>query len=83
MRTCVSCGEKRNKRELIRFVIRNENRLVRDDHSRYPGRGAYVCQSPSCLRKMLKNRGLHRVFRLEKTLAPELVSPFVEEMLED
>jgi predicted RNA-binding protein YlxR (DUF448 family) len=83
IRTCVSCGEKRNKRELIRFVIREEDRLVRDDLGRYSGRGAYVCHARSCLEKLLKNRGLHRIFRRGKALAPESVRLFVEEMLKD
>jgi len=83
MRTCVSCGEKRKKGELIRFVISQEDCLVRDDLGRYPGRGAYVCNARSCLEKMLQNRGLHRAFRRGKALAPESVSPFVEEMLGD
>ena len=83
MRTCVSCGKKRNKQELIRFVMNKEERLVRDDLGRYPGRGAYVCNAPSCLKKLLHHRGLHRVFRRGNALAPESVSSFVEEMLGD
>jgi predicted RNA-binding protein YlxR (DUF448 family) len=52
MRTCISCRTKRNKSELIRFVLDQEDRLVRDDLGKRPGRGTYVCRTKSCLHRM-------------------------------
>jgi predicted RNA-binding protein YlxR (DUF448 family) len=45
----VGCGRSRPKSELLRFV-RVEGRVVRDPDGRAPGRGAYLCRDPECLR---------------------------------
>ena len=42
-RTCVACGEKRPKAELLR-VVRSPQDVVSVDRSgKAPGRGAYIC----------------------------------------
>ena len=63
IRTCLSCGAKRSKDELIRLGLTQENRVVRDDQGAYGGRGAYVCKNISCREKLLYNRHLRRRFR--------------------
>ena len=74
LRTCISCGEKRNKKELIRLALDQNHQVVRDDSRMKQGRGAYICQSTHCLRQLSKHKRLNKVFRSEKhiTLSPDL-----------
>ena len=44
-RTCVCCGVKTNKRELIRIVSGTDSRVSLDATGKRNGRGAYVCAS--------------------------------------
>ena len=48
VRTCVSCGAKRSKHDMVRFVLGEEGELVQDDAFRMEGRGAYTCKSEAC-----------------------------------
>ena len=68
IRTCLSCGLKRRKGELIRLVLTSEGRLVRDDQGTWQGRGVYVCRNKSCREKLLDNRRLGKSFRTCKSV---------------
>lgn len=65
VRTCISCGAKRWKNELIRLVTDHEYFLIRDDSARLKGRGVYVCKTPTCLERLLNNKRIKRQFRTE------------------
>lgn len=54
VRTCVSCGAKKNKYELVRFVM-DEN-ISEDERQIRHGRGAYVCSNDKCRETGLKNK---------------------------
>jgi predicted RNA-binding protein YlxR (DUF448 family) len=73
-RTCVSCGAKRTKHELIRLVVNGEGQLIRDHEGKAQGRGAYVCKSESCREQLSKNRRLGRRFRTGNaiTISPDM-----------
>ena len=81
MRMCLGCGEMKPKRELIRVVKSPEGEIALDRTGRLPGRGAYVCPDPECLKKARKTRRIERVFSsaipdeiydaLEKELEPD------------
>lgn len=72
MRMCTGCGEMKPKRELVRIVKAPErtdedgNELPRpielDQTGKKPGRGAYICRDPECLRKARKARRLEKAF---------------------
>lgn len=68
VRTCVSCGAKRRKKDLIKLAIDHENRLIRNDQGRLEGRGAYVCDTPLCLKRLLNNKRLNRLFRTDSDI---------------
>jgi uncharacterized protein len=52
-RTCVICRHKKNKSELLRFVVlRNEP--VFDLIGKFQARGFYVCDENSCIEKIDK-----------------------------
>ena len=48
LRTCVICGSKTGKRELIRIVATPEGRVVIDPTGKKNGRGAYSCRDRNC-----------------------------------
>ena len=43
IRTCILCGEKLPKSELLRIVRHDDGSVVIDDRVRLKGRGCYVC----------------------------------------
>ena len=59
-RSCIGCGEKKNKNEFIRVVRTPEGELVLDKTGRMPGRGAYLCLSEECLKKAVKKKAIER-----------------------
>ena len=63
IRTCICCGAKRNKRELIRFVLDPDGMVGRDDRGKGQGRGAYICRNEACLSVLKTGKGLNRAFR--------------------
>ncbi len=56
IRTCLGCGSKRPRKELMRIVIK-DGALVLDERSKLPGRGAYLCAQRECIYGLLKKRG--------------------------
>ena len=61
-RTCIVCGSKRAKLDLLRLALDGEGRVCLDHLQRYPGRGGYVCPRPDCLAR-LKLSHLQKAFR--------------------
>ena len=53
------------KRELIRVVRSPEGEVSLDFKGKKPGRGAYVCPSPECLKKATKSKALERALSAE------------------
>lgn len=62
MRTCIGCGQIREKGKLIRIVRTPEGEILADPAGRAHGRGAYLCASPECLEKARRRRALSRAF---------------------
>ena len=60
MRRCTGCGEMKEKKSLIRIVRTPEGDIRLDRTGKINGRGAYLCDDPSCLRKAQKKRSLQR-----------------------
>ncbi len=60
MRQCVGCRTRRPKRELVRVVRSPEGEISIDSRGKKPGRGAYVCRDPECLKKAIRSRALSR-----------------------
>lgn len=65
MRQCVGCRVMKPKRELIRVVRSPEGELSLDFRGKKPGRGAYVCPDPQCLKKARKSNALGRAFGVQ------------------
>lgn len=65
-RSCMGCGEKKDKKDLIRIVKDKEGNLSVDKTGKAPGRGAYLCDAQECLEKAKKAKRLERA--LETTI---------------
>lgn len=60
-RQCMGCNEKKLKKELIRIVRTPEGSVELDFTGKKSGRGAYVCHSVACLKKVRKSGRIGRV----------------------
>ena len=58
IRTCIACGKKRSKYELIRLVADKEGKIRQDNKGRLGGRGAYICAKKECWEKVLSKPSL-------------------------
>jgi predicted RNA-binding protein YlxR (DUF448 family) len=65
LRQCLGCREMKPKRELIRVVRSPEGAISLDFRGKAPGRGAYVCPNPDCLKKAIKSRAIERAFETQ------------------
>ena len=65
MRTCIACREEKPKREMLRIVRSADGAIALDFSGKLPGRGAYICNSEACIKKLRKYRLLHKAFSQE------------------
>ena len=65
LRTCIACRQMKDKRELIRVVKNQGGEIFLDKTGKADGRGAYVCKTADCFKKLAKTRGLNRAFKCE------------------
>ena len=91
MRMCTGCGEMKPKKELVR-VVRSPQRvdgsgnplppeISLDLTGKKPGRGAYLCRNPECLRLARKARRLERAFSCQ--IPSEVYDRMEEEIGQD
>jgi uncharacterized protein len=78
MRQCLGCREMKPKRELIRAVRSPDGEVSLDFKGKAPGRGAYVCPNPDCLKKAIRAKALERAFSTQ--IPPEVYEKLNEEM---
>ncbi len=77
-RQCMGCRERKAKRELIRVVRGTDGRVSLDFGGKAPGRGAYLCPDPECLKKAVKSKSLAR--SLETEIPQEVYDALLKEM---
>ncbi|MDO4519838.1 MAG: YlxR family protein [Eubacteriales bacterium] len=80
MRQCAGCREMKSKKEMIRVIRTAENEILLDTTGKKNGRGAYICNSRSCLEKAMKSRGLERSL---KVMVPTEVYESLEKELKE
>ena len=78
LRQCVGCGEKGDKRDMMRVVRTPEGDITLDFKGKMNGRGAYLCKDPECLTKAGKNKGLERALSL--SVPEEIIDRLKEEL---
>jgi predicted RNA-binding protein YlxR (DUF448 family) len=74
-RTCIACRAVRAKRDLVRIVRTNENRVEADLTGKKAGRGAYLCRQRECWEEILTaRRRLADALNLESPIQPDDMS---------
>ena len=76
MRTCVGCGEPKEKRELIRLALSPDGNITIA-----PGRGAYLCESMSCFEQAYKAKRLER--SLKHSVSKEIYEALQRDLQEN
>ena len=77
-RQCMGCRERKAKREMIRVVRGTDGTVSLDFSGKVPGRGAYICPDPECLKKAIRSKSLDR--SLEVTIPQEVYDRLTREM---
>lgn len=62
MRMCVVCRTVGEKRGMLRIVKTPEGEIKLDRTGKASGRGAYICGSAECLKKMRRQKILNKIF---------------------
>lgn len=62
MRMCIACREMKPKQEMTRVVRNADGEISADPTGKAPGRGAYICGSNECLKKLSDKKLLHKAF---------------------
>ncbi|MCC8023617.1 MAG: YlxR family protein [Clostridiales bacterium] len=78
LRMCAGCGERFDKRALIRVVKSPDGEVSLDLTGKKAGRGAYVCRSLDCLKKARKARRFERAF--SQQISDEVYDRMEEEL---
>ena len=81
MRQCIGCREMKPKKELIRVVRSPEGGISLDFRGKAPGRGAYLCHDPACLKRAIRSKALERGF--ETAIPQEVYDSLVSAMEEE
>lgn len=63
-RTCVACRESDDKRSLIRIVRTPEGSVEIDPTGKKNGRGAYLCDRPTCWTRAIETNVLSRALNV-------------------
>lgn len=58
----MGCNTKKDKKDLIRIVKRQDGSIELDKTGKIAGRGAYICDNITCLEKLIKSKRLEKVF---------------------
>ncbi len=70
-RTCIGCRGSFAKSDVVRIVAASGNVII-DYREKLPGRGAYVCPKPGCIRKALSRESLSRALHAAGLTLPSL-----------
>ena len=68
-RTCLACRGKFNKNQLIRIVKTPNGEYLVDKTGKLDGRGAYICGSEECMKKLNGKKLLNKAFSTEVSAA--------------
>ena len=79
LRMCVACHEMKPKKEMLRIVKPKEGDVFIDYSGKAAGRGAYICDSPECVKKLKKGRLLNKTFSMQ--IPDEVYARIEEEFL--
>ena len=69
MRTCIACREVKPKKEMLRVVRTSDGEILADPTGKLAGRGAYICGSEECMKKLNGKKLLNKAFSTEVSAA--------------
>ncbi len=78
IRHCMGCNGAFEKKTLLRICKTKDGEISFDASGKAEGRGAYICKSAECLKKVQKSRRFNRVMQcriddeIYETLAKEV-----------
>lgn len=78
MRQCTGCGERKEKKNLIRIIRTPEEEIQVDFSGKKNGRGAYICNSVDCLNLAKKKKSLERSLKI--TIPESVYQELAKEM---
>ena len=58
---CVCCREMKPKKSMLR-IVKSGDEIALDLTGKKNGRGAYICDSAECVKKLRKQKVLNKVF---------------------
>ena len=76
VRTCIGCGERAAKPDLVRVVAAGDE-LVPDVAMRLPGRGAYMHPHVACLELAQRRKAFARALHVPATLPAGKVAEYL------
>ena len=65
LRMCIACREEKPNREMLRIVKNAAGEIKLDFSGKLPGRGAYICNNEACIKRLKKQKLLHKTFSTE------------------
>jgi hypothetical protein len=65
LRQCIACRELKEKKQMLRIVKNKEGEIFLDFSGKAAGRGAYICDSEECIKKLKKMRLINKTFSCE------------------
>lgn len=74
LRKCLGCGERKDKKDLIRIVKTPDKKIVIDLKGNQNGRGAYICNNRDCFDKMVESN------KISKSLKADISKEKLEEL---
>ena len=81
MRMCIACRQMKLKKEMTRVVRNADGEIFADPTGKAAGRGAYICGSEECMKKLNDKKLLNRAF--STNVAPEVYRGVEEDALAD
>ncbi len=79
-RKCIACRKIHPKNEMIRISRCSDGTYQLDKTNAADGRGAYLCNTPECLKQVIIKKALHRAFQ---TKVPEEIYQILVNLLEE
>ena len=79
MRTCIGCREEKPKKDMLRIVKNAEGEIRLDFSGKLAGRGAYICNSEACVKRLAKYKLLNKAF--SAPVGDEIYNAIEEEFL--
>lgn len=80
IRTCIICGSKFPKRQLLRIVRQKDGTVAIDTHGRSSGRGCYICDNLDQLQTRKARDRIKRVLSLQTDAAQTILDQAIEQI---